>query len=130
MSAVDSTLNPGDFCLTIGLSIVAELYMLERTVGSRRFREMFKTITCDNVSEFMNAVGLERSCLTKTKKRTTVYYAYPYSAYERGSNEHANGIIRRFIPKGFAIAKVTKQRIREIQDWMNNYPQTRHLRVC
>ena len=104
-------------------SVVTELNKIERAIGPRRFREIFKSITGDNGSEFMDAAGMERSCLSKTKKRTTIYYAHPYSAYERGSNENANGIIRRFIPKGSAIAKVTKQKIREIQDWMNNYPR-------
>ena len=103
-------------------SIVNEIDKLERTLGSRRFRELFKSITCDNGSEFMDALGMERSCLAK-RNRTTVYYAHPYSACERGSNENANGIIRRFIPKGSAIGKITRQRIKQIQDWMNNYPR-------
>ena len=103
-------------------SVVHEMDKLERALGSRRFRDIFKTITCDNGSEFMDAFGMERSCLTR-KSRTTVYYAHPYSACERGSNENANGIIRRFIPKGTAIAEVTRQRVRKIQDWMNNYPR-------
>jgi len=103
-------------------SVVNEIDKLERALGTRRFRDIFKTITCDNGSEFMDALGIERSCLTR-KNRTTVYYAHPYSACERGSNENANGIIRRFIPKGAAIGKITKQRIKQIQDWMNNYPR-------
>ena len=103
-------------------SVVTELDKLEKAFGSRLFRKVFKTITCDNGSEFMDAFGIEQSCLTK-KSRTAVYYAHPYSACERGSNENANGIIRRFIPKGSAIAKVNKQKVRGIQDWMNNYPR-------
>lgn len=103
-------------------SVVNEIDKLERTLGSRRFRELFKSITCDNGPEFMDAVGMERSCLTK-RNRTTVYYAHPYSACERGSNENANGIIRRFIPKGAAIGEITNKKIKQIQDWMNNYPR-------
>jgi len=103
-------------------SVIREIDKLERALGSRCFRETFKTITCDNGSEFMDASGMERSCLNR-KTRTAVYYAHPYSACERGSNENANGIIRRFIPKGSAIADVTKQKVRKIQDWMNNYPR-------
>jgi IS30 family transposase len=95
---------------------------LERALGSRHFREIFKTITCDNGGEFMDAPGIEQSCLTR-KKRTVVYYAHPYCACERGSNENANGIIRRFIPKGAAIGEISKQRIKQIQVWMNNYPR-------
>jgi IS30 family transposase len=52
-----------------------------------------------------------------------MYYAHPYSSYERGTNENSNRIIRRFIPKGTKIAQVTKEMIKKIQDWMNNYPR-------
>ncbi len=103
-------------------SVINELDKLEKALGSRRFRETFRTITCDNGSEFMNFPGMQRSCFTQIN-RTEIFYAHPFSACERGSNENANGIIRRFIPKGSAINKVTKQKVKEIQDWMNNYPR-------
>jgi len=34
------------------------------------------------------------------RKRTQMYYAHPYASWERGSNENANRMIRRLIPKG------------------------------
>ena len=103
-------------------SIVKELCKLEKSLGSKKFREAFKTITCDNGSEFMDFEGMEHSCLTKSN-RTRIYYARPYSSWERGSNENANGIIRRFIPKGSDIGYYSKTKIMEIQDWINNYPR-------
>ncbi|MCF7887363.1 MAG: IS30 family transposase, partial [Candidatus Omnitrophica bacterium] len=57
------------------------------------------------------------------KKRTTVYFAHPYSAWERGTNENQNKMIRRFIPKGTDIAKVSTKEIKETEKWMNNYPR-------
>ena len=93
---------------------------MERALGSRRFREIFKSITCDNGSEFMDSDNMERSCLVAVKK-TTLHYAHPFSSWERGSNE--NGILRRFIPKGCDIGCYSKNEIREIQDWMNNSPR-------
>ena len=104
------------------ISVVAELDKLERQLGANRFRNIFKTITCDNGSEFMDAKGMER-CLRSGKRRTTIFYAHPYCACERGSNENANGIIRRFIPKGSAISRFSKQQIKIIQDWINDYPR-------
>ena len=88
-----------------------------------RFPDMFKTITMDNGSEFLNQEALEASCLKAGAKRTTCYYAHPYSAWERGSNEVANKLIRRFVPKGTNINKLTKTEIRRIEHWMNNYPR-------
>ncbi len=88
-----------------------------------RFRDMFKTITMDNGSEFLDQEALEASCLRAGEKRTTCYYAHPYSAWERGSNEVANKLIRRFVPKGTNINKLTKAEIQRIEHWMNNYPR-------
>ena len=64
------------------------------------FYKIFRSITMDNGSEFLDQESLETSCLRAGQKRTTCYYAHPYSAYERGSNEVANKLIRRFVPKG------------------------------
>ena len=89
----------------------------------RQFKELFKSITMDNGSEFLNTEELEASCLNPKKKRTTCYYAHPYSSWERGSNEVANKLIRRFVPKGSNIAKLTRADIQRIQHWMNNYPR-------
>ena len=73
--------------------VVKELDKIERKLGSKKFRETFKTITCDNGCENLDYEGIERSVLTK-QSRTKVYYAHPYSAWERGSNENANKFFR------------------------------------
>jgi len=52
-----------------------------------------------------------------------MYYAHPYSCWQRGSNENANGIIRRFFPKGTDFGKISRNKIKTVQDWMNNYPR-------
>ena len=103
-------------------SVTAEIDKIERQIGSVAFRKLFLTITPDNGVEFSNATGLERSILCNSS-RTQLFFAHPYASYERGTNENHNGIIRRFIPKGSDIGKEKKSYIREIQDWMNNYPR-------
>ena len=74
-----------------------------------------KSITADN--------GLEFARLYEVFDYEKIYYAHPYSSYERGSNENNNKFIRRFIKKGEDISKVSQRKIKEIQDWMNNYPR-------
>ena len=103
-------------------SVKKEIDKIERQMGAIAFRELFISITADNGVEFSNAEGLERSILNK-QVRTQLYFAHPYSSYERGTNENHNGIIRRFIPKGSDIGREKKLSIRKIQDWMNNYPR-------
>jgi IS30 family transposase len=96
---------------------------IEKKIGARAFRKRYKTITCDNGSEFLAMDTLERSAISKKKKRTKIYYCHPYSAWERGSNENANKMIRRFIPKGANIANYSEEAIQQIQDYMNNCPR-------
>ena len=104
------------------ISTVSLLNRLEKKLGSRNFRKIFKSITCDNGTEFSNTIGMEYSPITN-KQRTTVYYCHPYCSSERGSNENQNAFIRRFIPKGTPISKYSLNEIKEIQDFINNYPR-------
>lgn len=62
----------------------------------------FKTLTVDNGSEFSDYKRL-KSLVQE------VYYCHPYCSSERGSNENANRLIRRFFPKGQSMAKVTQR---------------------
>ena len=95
---------------------------LERKYGIK-FKIKFKSITFDNGVEFLDWKSLEVSVLDKKRQRTTTYFAHAYSSWERGSNENANRIIRRFIPKGANIADFSKKEIKRIERWMNNYPR-------
>lgn len=89
-----------------------------------RFYNKFKTITFDNGGEFRNWKALEKSYDNRRKKvRTQIYYAHPYRSGERGSNENANRLIRRFIPKGIDITPISEEFIQKIEDWINNYPR-------
>lgn len=87
------------------------------------FKDKFKTITFDNGVEFLDWETLEKSVVECGRQRMLVYFAHPYSAWERGSNENHNRMIRRFIPKGRSIAKVSEGEIKRIEHWMNNYPR-------
>jgi len=102
-------------------SVKRAMNRIERRYGNK-FKERFKTITTDNGSEFLNFESLEQSCV-KNEKRFKMYFAHPYSAWERGSNENANGIIRRFFPKGTDFSKVSLSEIQFVEDWMNDYPR-------
>ncbi len=96
---------------------IRALDKLERKLGSRTFKTVFKTITCDNGAEFADAKGIEK------RNRTEAYFCHPYCSWERGQNENANKLIRRFIPKGTSINPYTHKQIKYIQHWMNNYPR-------
>ena len=83
---------------------------------------MFKSITVDNGCEFQDFEGIEIAHRRKGK-RTIVFFCHPYSAYERGSNENMNRLVRRFFPKGTNFDDVTKEQVEEAERWVNNYPR-------
>ena len=102
--------------------VVKRMDRLERRYR-KRFPDIFKSITTDNGVEFLDMKGIERSCIDSGRKRTVCYYAHPYSSWERGSNENANRLIRRFVPKGSDIGKLTNKDVKRIELWINNYPR-------
>ena len=58
--------------------------------------QVFKTITVDNGSEFSAFSQVENwGC--------AVYFAHPYTSWERPQNERLNGLFRTFVPKGMSI---------------------------
>lgn len=87
-----------------------------------KFREHFKTITTDNGPEFLEYDLLTRS-VRDGGKRFEVYYCHSYAAWEKGSVENHNRMIRRWFPKGTDFSRITKKRIATTQKWMNNYPR-------
>jgi len=98
--------------------IVNVLDKLEEQFG-RHFKTIFKSITFDNGSEFASSEGMERD------GRTQVYYAHPYSAYERSTNENWNGIVRRFVPKGSSFDRLADTDAARIAHYINTMPRKR-----
>ena len=103
-------------------NVVAALDALERDMGPQLFQRVFHSITVDNGSEFSDCAGMERSCITG-EKRTHLYYCHPRCPGERGSNEKANQMIRWHFPKGTSFKNVSADQVKQVQDWLNNYPR-------
>lgn len=82
-------------------------------------RHRIETITADNGTEFHNYRELE-SCLG-----TEVYFATPHHAWERGTNENTNGLIRQYLPKGTNLSGLTQQQCDRIAEQLNNRPRLR-----
>jgi IS30 family transposase len=101
-------------------TVVQAVDKLEKKYG-KRFPLIFRSITIDNGTEFSDCPGIERSIYGG--QRTKCYYCHPYSAYERGSNEKQNQMIRRYFPKGTNFNKVTDKEVSRVVDWLNNYPR-------
>jgi IS30 family transposase len=80
-------------------------------------RHMKKTLTYDNGSEMAQHKEFTKN--TKIK----VFFAHPYSPWERPTNENSNGLIRDYFPKGTDFNLVTKKQLKEVQNQLNNRPR-------
>jgi len=81
-----------------------------------RFAKVFKTITVDNGSEFSDFVQVE-------VWGSHVYFAHPYSSWERPQNERHNGLFRAFVPKGVSIEQYSDEDILAAADELNGRPR-------
>ena len=103
------------------VSVMTAMDVLREEYGEK-FSAVFKTITADNGTEFEGLAALE-------KYGTKVYFAHPYSSWERPQNERHNRIFRRFVPKGVSIDKYSAEQILQFADSMNALPR-RLLNYC
>jgi IS30 family transposase len=78
-----------------------------------------KTMTLDNGTEMQSYELLER--LTPL----SVFFAYPYHSWERGTNENTNGLLRQYFPKGSDLGKVTQQQLDHAVRLLNTRPRKR-----
>lgn len=75
------------------------------------------TITCDNDKEFTEHLEIAKAL------QTEVYFVNPQTAWERGSNENANGLIRQYFPKGTNFSNLTDKDIIKVEMRLNHRPR-------
>jgi IS30 family transposase len=81
------------------------------------FKDKTLTITADNGKEF---AGHE---LVAQELETEVYFAHPYSSWERGLNENTNGLIRQYFTKGSSFENITEDQVEGVMDKLNHRPR-------
>lgn len=79
--------------------------------------EHLKTITADNGKEFAKHLQISRQLCVD------IFFAHPYSSWERGTNENTNGLIRQYLPKSRNLITVTAQEELMIMDRLNLRPR-------
>ena len=70
-----------------------------------------------------NGIEMAKHEIITQKTGMKIYFAHPYSSWERGTNENTNGIIRRDLPKGTEFDKIDEKKLFEIQEKLNNRPR-------
>jgi IS30 family transposase len=82
-------------------------------------KDEVRTITADNGGEFHVYKSIEAILDVE------VYFATPHHAWERGTNENTNGLIRQYLPKGMALDDLPQRMCHQIADKLNNRPRKR-----
>lgn len=81
------------------------------------YKDFVHTITTDNGAEFAGHLEVTK------KLKTPIYFAHPYCSWEKGAIEHANKLIRQFIPKEADLTKYSQNQLTEIQHLINRRPR-------
>lgn len=79
--------------------------------------QMKKTLTYDNGTEMA-----QHKLFTKNTK-IQVYFTHPYSPWERPTNENSNGLVRDYFPAGTDFSTISKARLKEVQNQLNERPR-------
>jgi IS30 family transposase len=79
--------------------------------------ERLHTIPGDNGKEFVEYERISRELNTDT------FYAHPFSAWERGTNENMNGLVRQYIPKQREFVSITDPELLSITNRLNHRPR-------
>ncbi|PHM62371.1 IS30 family transposase [Xenorhabdus ishibashii] len=80
-------------------------------------KQKVKTITFDNGLEFAEHELISKNLESK------IYFAHPYSPWERGINENTNGLIRDYFPKGTDFNQVSEREINLVANRLNKRPR-------
>lgn len=80
-------------------------------------KELVHTLTLDNGKEFAYHDEIAKSL------EADIYFAHPYSSWERGSNENTNGLIRQYFPKKHDFTTITDEEIAEAEHRLNHRPR-------
>ena len=81
------------------------------------FSDRVHTLTADNGKEFAGHEQIAREL------RADFFIAHPYAAWERGSNENMNGLIRQYIPKKCDFTSIGETEVELVMDRLNNRPR-------
>ena len=79
--------------------------------------QLVRSITCDRGSEFANWAAIEQ------RLNCDVYFADPYCAWQKGSNENSNGLLREFYPKGRNLSRVAPATLKRNLAFINARPR-------
>ena len=128
----DTVLGPGRPCILslverkTGYGVIGKLRARTTEAVNHRATALIhaqprrvRTITADNGTEFHGYAAIEQATPAR------FYFATPHHAWERGTNENTNGLIRQYLPKRHSMAPLTQQDCDRIAATLNRRPRKR-----
>ena len=123
---------------TTRMSFLVKLNNQDANTVRKAFIEEFRhlpkglkrTLTYDQGGE------MAQHKLFSRETKMAVYFAHPHAPWERGTNENTNALIRQYFPRGTDFSKISKNRLKEVQDELNDRPRktlgfyTPHEKFC
>jgi IS30 family transposase len=88
---------------------------IETTLGE--YKDKVLTLTMDNGLEFARHRSFGKTLQADT------YFAKPYQAWQRGLNEHSNGLVRQYFPKATDFGTVSERDVQHVEALLNNRPR-------
>ena len=87
--------------------------------------QIFSTFPKNSIKSTTWDNGTEHANHEKVTERTwiKIFFADPYKSWQRWTNEHANGMIRRFFPKWTNFDKISENQIQIVVNYLNNRPR-------
>jgi IS30 family transposase len=79
--------------------------------------EFVHTLTADNGREFARHLQISSAL------EASFFFATPYHSWERGLNEHTNGLVRQYFPKNFSFANISQDDVLAVEHLLNNRPR-------
>lgn len=110
-----------------GLMLADKLDRATAEIAKEKTIERFKRIPKDkkHTITYDNGSAFSEYDMTEEQTGMTIYFAYPYHSWERGTNENANGLMRQFFPKKINFATITQKDIQKAIGLLNNRPRKR-----
>lgn len=128
---LDTIIGAGHKCAIVSMVERTTKFTRLRKVHNKSAREVTKslvsalrphkdkvlTLTSDNGKEFAGHFKVSE------KLDADFYFAKPYHSWERGLNEHTNGLVRQYFPKNTCFEAISDKDIRKVENLLNNRPR-------
>lgn len=117
--ALVSMVERGSKLVRLALVAESKSEIVANVIEARLSKDIDKvlTLTMDNGAEFARHKAFGSALDADT------FFAKPYHAWERGLNEHTNGLVRQYFPKSTDFTAISKDEVLRVEELLNNRPR-------